>query len=99
MSHFLTVLTAPNPDALFSNWQTTIMQWVRAALTNILVPVGIVVLLGALIFCLIRFFSKRKDGHGDEVNREIMGIILCLIGIAILATSSVWLPFISGGYL
>lgn len=100
MKWYSTLLTtAPDPDALFGNWQSSIMAWARSAIGNLLVPVGIVLLIAALLFCAIRFFSKRKDGHGDDTKNEILGIILCLVGITILATYSVWLPFISGGYL
>lgn len=93
------LLTAPNPDALFGNWRQSIMSWASAAISGLIVPVGILLLLAFSIINLVKFFAKKRQGQGDETKEELIAIFLGLVGIVILLTHNAWLPFISGGYL
>ncbi len=91
--HLLTV----NPTSLFNSWKSTAFSWLNAGIDNFLIPLGIIIAAGVLVYNLVKIAKNYSSNRGEDLHPQIVAIIVCAIIIGILSTKALWWGFIIGG--
>lgn len=81
-------------NSLFSSWQNTISGWISSAIDVLIIPIGMLVVGGVLVYNLVKAGITYNRNRGDDITHNVVAVLICAVIIALLATKNVWWGFL-----
>ena len=80
-------------DGVFANWKNTLWDNIYSALTNLIIPILILISVVFLVIGIGGLVADRRSGAGSN-QKHIVQIVISLAAILLLGSFYVWGPMV-----
>ena len=92
MNQHLTVLAINTKtwENIFAGWGTDIVGFFKSIASSFIIPVAITILVLLIVIQIARLVKLNNDGHGDEMGRKVVALVITIVVTILLGTFSAW---------